>query len=1106
MIKTINHLGLVLLLSILPISLVFASGASLRFEHLSLEQGLPQISATSVIQDQQGFLWIGTRDGLARYDGYRFKVFKHNADDPYSLSSNEIWAIFEDNQGMLWVGTWGGGLNRFNPNTEQFTHYRSDDSNPHSLNNDTVFAITQDRLGMIWLGTRGGGLNRFDPKTEQFSHYRSDDSNPHSLSEDTVTAITQDQQGMLWVGTYGGLNRFNPKTERFTRYRSDANNPNSLSNDKIRIITQDRQGTLWVGTNGGLNRFNPKTEQFTHYRFDADNSHSLSNDTVLAITQDRQGELWVGTWSGLNRFNPKTEQFTRYRFDANNPNSLSDDTVGAIIQDRHGTLWLGTHGGGLNRFNPKTEKFGHYRFDASNPNGLNDDNVRAITQGRHGDLWMGTWSGGLNRLNPKTQQFSHYQFDANDPNSLSDGIVLATTEDRQGILWVGTYGGGLNRFDPNTGQFTRYHAAPNSSNSLSHNTVWAITEDSQGTLWLGTWGGLNRFDPKTNQFTHYRANPDNPNSLSDDTIVAITEDSQGMLWVGTYTGLNRFNPKTGQFTHYRYDPNNPNSLSNNDTWAITEDSQGTLWVGTTNGLNRMDPQTGQFKRFTEKQGLPNNIIHRIEEDNDGFLWLSTGKGLSRFNPVTERFKNFDASDGLQSNEFNSGASFKGNSGELFFGGVKGFNRFFPDEITEDDQMPVVVFTDMLLLNKPVPIGQQALKNEHDDQLPNQGFSLDQAIHLTQELTLTHHENLVSFEFSALHFTNPKKNQFAYRLEGFDKHWITTDYKKRFATYTNLSGGNYVLRVKSSNPDGLWNEEGASVNITVLPPPWKSWWAYTIYVAILIGSLFGFVRSQRQKVLFERRISAHLECKVKERTFELLEANNQLESANLKLEEVSLTDQLTGLKNRRFLNNNIDNDIALTNRQYQNEITDNKPENSDLICFLIDLDHFKQVNDIHGHSAGDAVIVQVKDILKQVFRETDYLIRWGGEEFLVVARFADRKKAAGLAERLRETVERHDFDIGEGKVLKKTCSIGFACYPFLRQQPTTLEWSRIVDVADHCLYAAKKSDRNAWVGIDSTAACIEDDLFARVTGQTQALIDSKELQVFTSISKHNNVTW
>ena len=869
--KSASLTPLILILSFWLLSTsTLAIEPSIRFEHLSVEDGLPNSSISCSLQDSQGFIWFGTQNGLARFDGISFKIYKNNQDNPQSLSSNYIKAITEDQQGNIWVGT-DSGLNHFNPKTEQFTHYRSDAANTNSLSHDSIMAITGDQQGNIWVGTDGSGLNRFNPKTKQFTHYRYDTAILGSVSHDRITAITEDQKGNLWVGTWGGgLNRFNSKTEQFSHYRFNSSNSNSLSHDYVWAITEDQHGNLWIGTNGGgLNLFNPRSEKFSHFRYDETNHNSLSHDIIRAITIDRQGDLWLATYGGgLNRFNPEIGQFSRYLHSPANPNSLSHDSVWTIMEDQQSNLWVGTWGG-LNRYNPKTKQFSHYRHDAVNPSSLSHDSVWAIMEDQQGNLWVGT-DKGLNSFNPKNELFTHYRHDKANSNSLSQDEVVAVTEDQQGNIWAGTWGGGLNYINPRTKQFTHYRFDSENSNSLSHDFVWAITEDQHGNLWIGTnGGGLNRFNPKTEQFTHYRHDAANLNSLSHDNVMAITEDQQGNLWVGTDGGgLNQFNPEREQFVHYRYDAANSSSLSHDSVRDITEDHEGNIWIGTGNGVTLLDKKTGHFKRYYEKDGLASNVIGNILQDNAGMIWISTINGLSRLNPGTQQFKNYDVGDGLQSNAFNIGAAIKANSGELFFGGNSGFNRFLPENIKEDFEKPKIVLTDMLLLNQSVTINDNSVVAKDEVSSPLKPFTLDKAIHLTSEITLTHLENLMSFEFSALHFTNPKKIQYAYQLEGWNDKWIKTDYKNRRATYTNLPGGEYVLRVKAANPDGVWNEQGASLKITILPPPWKTGWAYSLYTLVLLGFVWYFIRSQRQKVVIEKSMNRLLEHKVSVRTGEL----------------------------------------------------------------------------------------------------------------------------------------------------------------------------------------------------------------------------------------------
>jgi len=731
------------------------------------------------------------------------------------------------------------------------------------------------------------GLNQFNPKTQQFTHYRNQVSDANSLSHNTVRSLIEDSQGNLWVGTRGGgLNQFNPKTQQFTRYRHQDSDTNSLSHDDVRSMIEDRQGNLWVGTyGGGLNQFNPKIQQFTHYRHQASDANSLSHDDIWSILEDSQGNLWIGTHGGgLNQFTPKTQQFTRYRHQASDTNSLSHDNVSGIIEDSQGNLWVGTRPGGLNQFTHKTQQFIHYRHQASDINSLSNNTVFNLVEDSQGNLWVGT-NGGLNHFNPKMQQFTHYRHQASNTNSLSHNTVRSLIEDSQGNLWVGTRGGGLNQFNPKTQQFTHYRYQASDTNSLSDDDVRSIIEDRRGNLWVGTnGGGLNQFNPKTQQFTHYRHQASDTNSLSHNTVFNLLEDSQGSLWMGTSAGLNQFNPQTQQFTHYRHQVSDANSLSHDTVYSLIEDSQGNLWVGTANGLNRLDKEASTFTRYNTGNGLPNNVIYRIEEDNTGDLWLSTNQGLSRMSPKKEIFRNYDVGDGLQSNEFNGGASFKSKKGELFFGGINGFNRFYPENIIDDTQLPKVLITEMLLLNKPVPTKPSPINPATSMPNPEENSSLTQVIHETKGITLTHTDNIIAFEFAALHFTNPKKNQFAYQLVGWDKDWVGTDYKNRRATYTNLPDGDYTFRVKASNADGYWNEEGASLQITVLPPPWKTWWAYTLYGLFLLSLVISFIHSQRKKVLFERNINAQLEHKVAERTSELKAQKNEVEEKNKKIEE------------------------------------------------------------------------------------------------------------------------------------------------------------------------------------------------------------------------------
>ena len=833
-----------------------AQDNDIRFERISLEQGLSQSVVLCILQDSRGFMWFGTQDGLNRYDGYEFTVYKHDPENPNSLSDNFVQAIYKDQSGALWIGTNGRGLDRFDRGTEQFTHYPNDPDDPHSLSNNDVQTIYEDQSGVLWIGTNGGGLNRFDRETEQFVRYQNNPNDPHSLSNNSVLSIYKDREGVLWIGTYGGgLDRFDREAEQFIHYQNDPDDPHSLSDNTVCSIYQDREGVLWIGTQeGGLNRFDRDTEQFTHYQNDPNDPHSLSNNDVHSIYQDREGVLWIGTvGGGLGRFDRDTEQFIHYQTDPNDPYSLSDNTVYSIYQDQAGVLWIGTFGGGLNKFDRSTERFACYQPDPNDPHSLSDSSVWSIYQDQEeeGVLWIGV-DGGLNRFDRDTDQFTHYQNVPTDTHSLSDNTVYSIDQDREGVLWVGT-GAGLDRFDRETEQFVHYPAP----------LTLSIYHDREGVLWIGTVdGGLGRYDREAEQFTFYKNDPSDPHSLSDNTVMLVYKDREGVLWIATFNGgLDKLDRETKQFAHYQNDPNDPHSLSNNTVLSVYQDREGVLWIGTAGGgLCKFDRASETFTHYREKDGLPNDTVYGILEDDHGNLWLSTNVGLSKFDPQTETFKNYDAEDGLQSNEFNMSAYYKSSSGEMFFGGINGFNAFYPDDVKDNPYIPPIVITDFQLFNETVAVGGDS--------------PLRKPIAETKEIELSYKDDFFTFEFAALHYSSPEKNQYAYMMEGLDTDWNYVG-TRRFAGYTSVPPGKYTFRVKGSNSDGVWNEEGVSIRIIITPPFWQTWWFRILVTLLVVGGVLGVFTLRVRTIEAQRR---RLEIQVDERTKELRETLVELERA------------------------------------------------------------------------------------------------------------------------------------------------------------------------------------------------------------------------------------
>jgi PAS domain S-box-containing protein len=837
---------------------VSAQEKEIQFRKISIEDGLSQSDANCILQDRRGFIWIATEDGLNRYDGYIFKIYRNDPDDPFSLSRNNIKTIYEDRAGVLWIGTYGGGLDKYERDKDHFIHYTHIPNDYRSISNNFIRVIYEDRTGKLWIGTEDG-LNVFDKDKEQFMQYKKDLEDPRSLSSNSIFSICEDPSGMLWIGTEDGLNMFDREKEQFTCYRNDPLAPNSISHNSIRALHQDHSGVLWAGTyGGGLNSFIPNvsgesTPVFVRYRNNPVDPMGLCSNFILSIYEDKFGMLWIGTENGLNRFDREKEQLTCYRYNPFDPNSISNNNIMSIFGDHAGVLWIGTDIG-LNVFNQERKKFILYQAKPSDLNSLSHNFVRPIYKDDSGVLWIGTYGGGLNTFDRKKGRFTHYMADPNDPSSLSHNFIRAIHEDRSGIFWIGTYGGGLDRFDPETEIFKHYRAEPGNPYSLSSDFVRTILVDSSGMFWVGTDNGLNKFNPETGKFLHYYSNPNHPQSLSSDTIYSLYEDREGTLWIGTVDGLNKFNRENGQFKQYHADSGDPESLSNDCIYDIYENQLGALWIATSGGLNKFNREDETSICYTVKDGLPNNVIYAILEDSLGHLWMSTNNGISRFDPKTETFKNYDVKDGLQSNEFNARGFYKSQDGEMFFGGIKGMNSFYPENIKDNPYIPRIVITDFQIFNRSVPVGKAL----------NRKVILERSITETDEIKLSYKDRVLSFEFASLHFAAPEKNQYAYRMEGLDKEWNDVG-NRRFATYTNLHAGEYVLRVKGSNNDDVWNEEGVSLKISVAPPFWKTLWFRTLGILAVLGLIFS-VYKVRTRAIRER--SRQLEVRVEERTEEL----------------------------------------------------------------------------------------------------------------------------------------------------------------------------------------------------------------------------------------------
>ncbi len=853
------------------VSVLFASNlcaqTTIQFEHLSLEQGLPQSSINCALQDRKGFLWFGTQDGFCRYDGYSFLVHRHNPKDSSTISSNDITAMCEDKQGYIWIGTRDGGLNRYNPKTGAFTCFRHDALNPRSLPSNYISTVYEDGQGTLWVGTQVAGLGVLDRTTGAVTTFHHQPGNSSSLSNDSVRCVLEDSNGTLWVGTRNGLNTFDRSRSVFTAIFNQPGNPQSLSYNNVGCLYEDRQGTLWVGTVKGLNaleRHNRQNRAFTVYLPNPTNPQALpANNGIWTVMEDRHGIVWIGTdGGGVCSFDRIRGTFVSFRAEQGNQTALTNNSVLTVLEDRQGILWVGTDGGGVCKYDPRRSLFTIHSaaMTSSKPRSeaLIDNIINSLYEDRQGILWIGT-DAGLHYLNRPDGKFVVFQHDAKNPQSLPHDYVVALHEDRTGLLWVGTRGGGLSLFDRVRKTFRTFKNDPTTSRSISDNQINTIYEDHQGMLWIGTNKGLNRFERTTETFTTFHNDPHNPQTLSNDAVLALYEDRWGILWVGTGGGgLNKFDRTSETFRSFRNNSNNPKSLSSDFVYSLCEDTGGNLWAGTNTGLNKFDRSTGTFTVLYEANGLPNDLIYGILPDKRGNFWISTNKGICKMNPRQMTFHSYDVRDGLQSNEFNQYAYHQGRSGRMYFGGVNGFNEFFPDSIRDNPYTPPVVITSFKKFNKAV--------------------ALDTVLSEMHSITMDYTDNFFSFEFAALNYSISEKNRYMYMMEGFDKDWIDAE-TKREATYTNLDGKTYTFRVKASNNDGVWNEVGTAITVVIRPPWWKTWWFRLVAIVTGVTGGLAWYRLRVYQIQVRNQVLAH---QVEQRTAELKESNEEIQRQNRQL--------------------------------------------------------------------------------------------------------------------------------------------------------------------------------------------------------------------------------
>jgi ligand-binding sensor domain-containing protein/signal transduction histidine kinase len=861
--------------SILHINSLYLNGQTenIKFNHIGVADGLSQGTIYSICQDQLGFLWFATENGLNRFDGYTFKVYKHNNGNEYSISSNKVLSLFKDSQENLWIGT-NEGLNYFDRNNDRII---KDPKWPHN----TITAIAEDENNNLWLGSNQS-LFYLDLKLGTLKVYTPNDSlnNRGSLSNGLIKSIYIDHNKNVWIGTNRGLNLYIKQEDKFRNYFYDSSNPNSLSDDDVCSLLEDRNGRLWVGTADGLDLFinakdDPREGKFIQLQNSSSGQKRISTGRVLALLEDDNQNLWISTENGglsklnLNMYEKNIIDFTNYSNNTANNNSLSLNSVGSIFQDKQHNIWIGTMGNGIDKINAVKNQFSHVKNEPGNKNSLSNNMVNVFME--DGDyLWIGT-EGGLNQYNKKDGTFKRFVHDPQIYTSIGADAVWAVCKDKQGNLWVGTWAGGLNLFNYKNETFTHYYQSTNTNKSLSNNNIFSIVEDSNNNIWIGTiGGGIFMYNPADKTFTTYNQTNSNIKNYG----FGIRKTKNDDLWIITMVGLTRFNLKQKKIEHFIHNINDKTSLSSKQVYDVFEDSKGNIWVGTDEGLNVLQKSKNGFKCYYTENGLPDNGIRSILEDDHGNLWLGTYNGLSKFIdaislPEHPKFKNYTIEDGVQSNEFRARSCFKGADGMMYFGGVNGFNMFYPDSIKDNLYMPDVVFTDFLLFNKSVKIGEKS-------------SPLNQDISLTHELKLTQKQSIFTFKFVALNYSTPEKDKYSCIMDGLEKEWNFLG-NTREVTYRNLRPGKYIFRVRASNNDSVWQGEGASIKITILPFWWFTWYFKIIYAAIFVFLIIAIFYYRTSNLRKQKEV---LEKTVEERTHDLFEKNTLLENQSKELVNIN----------------------------------------------------------------------------------------------------------------------------------------------------------------------------------------------------------------------------
>jgi ligand-binding sensor domain-containing protein len=837
---------------------------NIKFDNISIKDGLSQSSPNCIFQDSRGILWIGTEDGLNKYDGYTFDIYKPEQNDQFSISNPRILSICEDAESNLWIGTNGGGLNKYDRKSDRFIHYQPGKNDSSFIAGSIVYALMPAGDNRLWIGTENG-LSILDLKNYRFINIKRDPA-LEPLSHSSVLSFARDASN-VWIGTDKCLYRYETGKKIRTSFLSEELNNQSLPGNQVNSLLVDRNRNLWIGTNNGLAQMKAGSELFSSYGNFA-GGRATSNDFVKALLEDKEGNIWVATFGGgLHIYLSQTGKFMNLTYDHNNPYSLSNNEVLSLFRDYSGIIWVGSNG--LDKYNPKKDKFVLFDYVPYANEKLIFRNIHPIYEDKEGLLWIGSKTDGLHLLDRKNKKYSRMLHIPGNPNSLSSNKLRAIKEYPEGTMWIGTEDEGLNKVILDESRrpvrFKNYKSVAGNPNSLTSNKIYTIFPDGKGKLWIGTDKGLTIMDLATESFKQYVPDQANPHAISNLTVYNIYGDRSGNIWLATDFGMNKFDPSTDGFIHFVHNDEDSSTIIHNEILSFMQDDKGNLWIGTYGkGLDEFNIEKNAFTHFNHIPQLSTAVIYGILEDDTRNLWLSTNNGIIKFNPEKQKVNQFSIEDGLQSNEFNGTSYFESNSGEMFFGGQYGFNCFYPNLVIKDSVPPRIIISAFQVSNRLVTPGRNSPINEH--------------INEVKEIRLNYRQNNFTLYFSALHYANPQKNQYRYMLEGFDQEWIEAG-TRRFISYTSLPYKTYTLRIQASNADGIWNEKGLSVKIRILPPFWATLWFRLLAIVTILCGVYFLIRrrindAQQQKLIFEQKFQASSK--------ELEEAQGQLEKQHAEI--------------------------------------------------------------------------------------------------------------------------------------------------------------------------------------------------------------------------------